>query len=135
MEYKRMSREEMYMHMAEIASRRSTCNRLQVGTIITDGEMKNILSLGWNGNYAGGPNQCDKKDSGGCMDIHSEVNALVKCPFERNRKIFITDSPCLMCAKLMINSSIEMVYYRRKYRDSSGLKLLKKAKIKTIQIK
>lgn len=121
----RLTKEEMYMAIAEIVSRRSTCNRLQVGTVITDRDMANILSIGYNGNYKGGPNECDTDIPGLCGDIHSEINALIKCPQQEGRVMFLTDSPCLPCAKAIINAGIETVYFRNEYRVSDGIDLLK----------
>jgi len=116
---------EVYMRMAEELAKRSTCSRLQVGTVITDARLENVLAIGYNGNAKGLPNRCDSTVPGNCGCIHSEVNALVKAPGGRTDKVvFLTDSPCVMCAKLMINSGVSHVFYRRLYRDPSGVELL-----------
>lgn len=116
---------EVYMRMAEELAKRSTCSRLQVGTVITDAALENVVAIGYNGNAKGLPNRCDSTVPGGCGCIHSEVNALVKAPGGiRNKVVFVTDSPCVACAKLMINSGVTHVFFRRMYRDPSGVELL-----------
>ena len=116
---------EVYMRMAEELAKRSTCARLQVGTVVTDAMLQNVLAIGYNGNARGLPNRCDTTVPGQCGCIHSEVNALVKAPGSvRDKVVFVTNSPCVMCAKLMINSGVTHVFYRRAYRDPSGVELL-----------
>ncbi len=119
---------EVYMRMAEDLAKRSTCTRLQVGTVITDAQLENVVAIGYNGNAKGLANRCDSTVPGNCGCIHSEVNALVKAPGGmRDKVVFVTDSPCIMCAKLMINSGVTHVFYRRPYRDPSGIELLASA--------
>jgi dCMP deaminase len=121
---------EVYMRMAEELAKRSTCARLQVGTVVTDARLENVLAIGYNGNAKGLPNRCDSTVPGNCGCIHSEVNALVKAPGgQRDKVVFVTDSPCVACAKLMINSGVTHVYFRRRYRDPSGVELLEQAGI------
>jgi dCMP deaminase len=105
---------EVYMRMAEELGKRSTCTRLQVGTVVTDARLENVLAIGYNGNARGLPNRCDSSVPGQCGCIHSEV-------------VFASNSPCVMCAKLIINSGVTHVYYRRAYRDPSGVELLASA--------
>jgi dCMP deaminase len=119
---------EVYMRMAEELAKRSTCARLRVGTVITDAALENVVAIGYNGNAKGLPNHCDSVVPGNCGCIHSEVNALVKAPGGiRDKVVFLTDSPCVACAKLMINSGVSHVFFRRLYRDPSGVELLKSA--------
>lgn len=132
--HKRISKEEAYMKIAEIMAKRSSCELLQVGSVILDKKLKEILAIGYNGNYAGGPNRCDKIRHGACGCIHSEINALIKSHRGERYCIFLTDSPCLVCAKAIINSGIKRVYFRRRYRNPEGLKLLNKVKIKIKQL-
>lgn len=125
---------EVYMRMAEELAKRSTCRRLQVGTVVTDARLENVLAIGYNGNARGLPNRCDSSVPGACGCIHSEVNALVKAPGGvRDKVVFITSSPCVMCAKLIINSGVTHVYYREAYRDPSGVELLRAAKVTTLE--
>ncbi len=105
---------EVYMRMAEELAKRSTCVRLQVGTVVTDQRLENVLAIGYNGN--------------GC--IHSEMNALVKAPGSvRDKVLFVSASPCVMCAKLIINSGVTHVFYRKAYRDPSGIEVLAQGKV------
>ncbi|MSR07228.1 MAG: CMP deaminase [Gemmatimonadetes bacterium] len=116
---------EVYMRMAEELAKRSTCARLQVGTVVTDAFLQNVLAIGYNGNARGLPNKCDSAVPGQCGCLHSEVNALVKATGgQRDKVVFVTNSPCVMCAKLMINSGATHVFYRRAYRDPSGIEVL-----------
>lgn len=116
---------EVYMRMAEELAKRSTCVRLQVGTVVTDAHLENVLAIGYNGNAKGLPNRCDSTVPGNCGCLHSEVNALVKAPGNvRDKVVFVTASPCVMCAKLMINSGVTHVFYRYTYRDPSGVEQL-----------
>lgn len=132
----RISKEEMFMQLTEIVATRSTCLRLSVGAIITDCKMSNILSIGYNGNYAGGPNTCDSLEEGFCGCTHAEINSLVKADNSvSDRIMFVTDSPCKACAKIIINSQIAKVYYRNEYRLTEGINLLKKVGIKVIHLK
>ena len=119
---------EVYMRMAEELAKRSTCARLQVGTVITDEHLENVVAIGYNGNAKGFPNQCDSEEAGKCGCIHSEMNALVKSPGQLRAKVaFITASPCVMCAKLMVQANVSHVFFREKYRITTGLDVLEKA--------
>ena len=124
---------EVYMRMAEELAKRSTCSRLQVGTVVTDSRLENVVAVGYNGNAKGLPNRCDSTVPGNCGCIHSEMNALVKAPGSlRDKVVFLTDSPCVMCAKLMINSGVTHVFYRKLYRDPAGVELLAAAGVKPV---
>lgn len=129
----RISKEEMYMLMAVVLSARSTCKRIgsdglikRVGCVITTKDLTNVLSVGYNGNAAGLPDECSNPGvPGNCGCLHAEENAISKCHTpHRNKVMFTTDSPCERCAKLTINSGFDTVHYLREYRDTTGLKLL-----------
>jgi len=124
---------EVYMRMAEELAKRSTCARLQVGTVITDAELENVVAIGYNGNARGFPNRCDSDEAGKCGCIHSEMNALVKSPGHMRDKVaFITASPCVMCAKLMVQASVSHVFYREEYRTPSGLEVLRAGDVSAV---
>ena len=124
---------EVYMRMAEELAKRSTCRRLSVGTVITDPTLENVVAIGYNGNARGFPNRCDSPTPGACGCIHSEMNALVKAPGAlRDKVVFVTDSPCVMCAKLMVQAQVSHLYYRRAYRDPGGLHMLERGGILAI---
>jgi dCMP deaminase len=125
---------EVYMRMAEELAKRSTCARLQVGTVITDALLENVVAIGYNGNARGFPNRCDSSEAGKCGCIHSEMNALVKAPGAMRDKVaFITASPCVMCAKLMVQSNVAWVFYRERYRDPSGVETLEAGGVRAVQ--
>ena len=125
---------EVYMRMAEELAKRSTCSRLQVGTVVTDARLENVVAIGYNGNARGLANRCDSTVPGQCGCIHSEVNALIKAPGAvKDKVVFVTNSPCVMCAKLIINSGVTHVFYRHAYRDPSGVELLQTAGVTPVQ--
>jgi dCMP deaminase len=118
---------EVYMRMAEELAKRSSCDRLQVGTVLTDSDLENVVAIGYNGNARGFPNRCDSTEPGKCGCIHSEQNALVKAPGRlRDKVAFVTASPCVMCAKLMVQANVRWLFYREAYRDRSGIDVLER---------
>jgi len=125
---------EVYMRMAEELAKRSTCARLQVGTVITDAALEHVLAIGYNGNARGFPNRCDSSEAGRCGCIHSEMNALVKAPGDLPDKVaFVTASPCVMCAKLMIQAKVRYLFYRESYREPMGLDVLERGGVVAVQ--
>jgi dCMP deaminase len=124
---------EVYMRMAEELAKRSTCARLQVGTVLTDPQLENVVAIGYNGNVRGFPNRCDTSEPGRCGCIHSEQNALVKAPGQlRDKVAFVTASPCVACAKLMIQANVSHLFYREAYRDPAGLLVLGQGGVATV---
>ena len=122
----RIPLEEVYMRMAEELAKRSTCARNQVGSVITTGDLTQVLGIGYNGNARGLPNRCDSSEPGRCGCLHSEANALIKAGAQVEGKLmFVTASPCVMCAKMIINSNVRRVYYRAAYRDPAGIEVLR----------
>lgn len=106
--------------------------RLQVGAVICTQDFLNIVSYGFNGDEKGGANCPTTVEPGQDGFIHAEENALLKLKTKEPTIMFVTDSPCLNCAKRIINSgNIREVYYLRAYRDMSGVGLLNSHNIKT----
>ncbi|MEX2295475.1 MAG: deaminase [Gemmatimonadota bacterium] len=125
---------EVYMRMAEDLAKRSTCRRLSVGTVITDPMLENVVAIGYNGNVRGFPNDCDSPIPGACGCIHSEMNALVKAPgLLHDKVVFVTASPCVMCAKLMVQARVAHLFYREPYRDADGLAVLGRAGVVAVR--
>ena len=123
---------QIFGQFARLVATRSTCKRLNVGSVVTNGDFTRVLAIGYNGNARGLPNTCDRDEEGNCGCIHSEINALLKLDYTEPEKImFITDSPCVACSKAIINAGIQHVYYLREYRVSTGLGLLRGAGIET----
>lgn len=116
-----------WMTIAKTVAERSYDPRLQVGAIVVSDDNTRLLSLGYNGNYRGGPHHPDSIDPGQSGFIHAEMNALVKCDYNYNRDkiMYLTHSPCQLCAKLIVNANISQVIYDIDYRDSTGLDILR----------
>jgi dCMP deaminase len=131
----RPSMDTIFMTLAGLIARRSTCERLKVGCVIVDAEKIRVLSIGYNGNYTGGPNKCDSLEPGKCGCLHAEDNACVKLDYREPVKIaYVTHLPCKICAKRLVNAGVTKVYYNNTYRYTEGLKVLKKAKVKIKQL-
>ncbi len=127
MSTERISFNEIYMRFAEIIALRSTCSRLQVGSVITSIDYRKVLSIGYNGNATGLNNGCDSEEPGKCGCLHSEENAIINCdsPREQQKIFFVTHVPCVMCAKRIINlGNVVEVNYRYDYRDLSSIEIL-----------
>jgi len=122
---------ETWMKIAWNISDRSYDPRLKVGAIVVSDDNTRLLSLGYNGNYRGGPNETESDEPGLSGMIHAEVNALIKCDYNFNRRkiMYLTHSPCPACSKLIVNADISTVIYDVDYRDLSGLQILRKSGI------
>ena len=119
------------MHVAYTIAKRSVDLRHQVGTIIVTEDNTQLLSLGYNGNYKGGPNKVESEVPGQSGLIHAEQNALIKLDYNnpKKKKMYVTLSPCSHCAKMIVNANINEVIYDQKYRDDSGLNIMSSAGI------
>jgi dCMP deaminase len=117
----------IWMDLAVNLSKRSTCSRLSVGSVVVSTDNARVLAVGYNGNYHGGPNQCDSTVPGACGCLHSEDNCLLKMNFHDNvsKIMYVTHVPCKQCAKRIINAGIDKVIYLNEYRDMSSVELLK----------
>ncbi|MBN1652611.1 MAG: hypothetical protein JXA30_02425 [Deltaproteobacteria bacterium] len=132
----RPSFERVYMDFAEAISRRSTCSRLQVGTVITTTDYRKVLAIGYNGNATGLPNCCDRSDPGNCGCLHSEENAVINCdsPRQIEKYVFVTHLPCVACAKRLINlGGVRRVIFLNDYRSRDSVAILKTAEIAVYQ--
>jgi dCMP deaminase len=138
----RINLEEVYLRMAVILASRSTCKRVgsdglikRVGCVVTNKRLDNVLSVGYNGNARGLPDECTyMHKEGGCGCLHSEANAISKCLAPDQDKVaFCTDSPCENCAKLLINSGFSKVVYLRQYRITTGIDFLRSTGIEVAQ--
>jgi len=123
--------DEVWMRVAHTIAERSVDPRHQVGTIIVTEDNTQLLSLGYNGNYKGGPNKVESEEPGQSGLIHAEQNALIKLDYNnpKKKKMYVTLSPCSHCAKMIVNSNINEVIYDQKYRDDSGLNIMSSAGI------
>ena len=125
------------MKMALVWAQNSYCKRRQVGAIIVKDRM--IISDGYNGTPCGFENVCE--DENGVTKpyvLHAEANALTKIAQSGNNSkgatLYVTASPCMECAKLIIQSGIKRVVYKDPYRITDGIDLLKRAGIAVEQI-
>lgn len=124
--------DKRYMQMAFIWAQNSYCQRRKVGALIVRDNM--IISDGYNGTPAGFPNQCeDENNKSFPYVLHAEANAITKIARSNNSSqgatLYVTSSPCIECAKLIIQSGIKRVVYGEPYRLSEGIDLLKQAHI------
>ena len=127
---------QIYMDFACSIARRSTCKRLQVGTVITTTDFRKVLSIGYNGNASGFPNTCDRDEPGNCGCLHSEENAIINCDSPRyvEKIVFVTHVPCVGCAKRLINlGNVKEVIYKNIYRSMESLEYFEKAGISVIR--
>ena len=129
--------DKRYLRMARIWAENSYCQRRQVGAIIVKDQM--IISDGFNGTPSGFENICE--DETGVTKpyvLHAEANAITKVARSNNSSdgstLYVTASPCLECAKLIIQAGIKRVVYNELYRITDGIDLLTRAGIECIHI-
>lgn len=118
---------QVWMEFAHIIARRSYDPRHQVGAVVVSSDNTQVLAVGYNGNYKGGPNAAESLNPGQSGMIHAEINALLKMDYNnpKDKILYVTLSPCRMCAKAIVNAGIKKVYYDEEYRDTSSLEILK----------
>jgi dCMP deaminase len=122
-----------YIRMARIWAENSYCKRRQVGALLV--KDKTIISDGYNGTPSGFPNVCeDENDTTFPYVLHAEANAIAKVAQSNNSSdgatLYVTASPCIECAKLIIQAGIKRVVYSEKYRLTDGIDLLERAGVK-----
>lgn len=129
--------DKRYMQMAIIWAENSYCKRRKVGALIVKDKM--IISDGYNGTPAGFENICE--DENGLTKpyvLHAEANAITKIARSNNSSegatLYVTASPCIECAKLIIQAGIKRVVFAEKYRLEDGLELLKRANIELVYL-
>jgi len=124
--------DKKYLRMANIWAENSYCKRRKVGALIVKDQM--IISDGYNGTPSGFENVCeDENDVTKPYVLHAEANAITKVAASSNSSkgatIYVTSSPCIECAKLIIQSGIKRVVFSDNYRLSEGCDLLSRAGI------
>ena len=137
MERKQSELDYRYIKMAHIWSENSYCVRRKVGALIVKDQM--IISDGYNGTPTGFPNVCEDDNNVSLPYVlHAEANAITKIARSGNNSdgatLYVTDSPCIECAKLIIQSGIRRVVYDREYRLTDGVDLLRRAGIEVIHL-
>ena len=128
--------DERYLEMAQVWAKNSYCKRRQVGALLVKDRM--IISDGYNGTPCGFENVCE--DENGVTKpyvLHAEANAITKVAKSGNSSqgatLYVTASPCVECAKLIIQAGITRVVYRDEYRLTDGVDLLRRAGIEVEQ--
>ena len=134
----RISRHQMFMEMARVASKRSTCFRLNVGAIaVADNR---IVSMGYNGPESGEPhcsgNSCCEPGKGCHRAIHAETNAIGRIPEGyKNLTLYTTHSPCYMCVReIMAYMDIRRVVFEAEYRLTTPLRFLSEEGIEVYRL-
>ncbi len=129
--------DKAYLEMAAVWARNSYCKRRQVGALLVKDRM--IISDGYNGTPSGFENICED-ESGATKPyvLHAEANAITKVAKSGNSSegatLYVTASPCMECAKLIIQAGIKRVVYRDSYRLTDGIELLERAGIEVEQV-
>ena len=129
--------DKAYLEMAAVWARNSYCKRRQVGALIVKDRM--IISDGYNGTPSGFENVCE--DENGVTKpyvLHAEANAITKVAKSGNSSegatLYVTASPCVECAKLIIQAGIRRVVYKDSYRLNDGIELLQRAGMEVEQV-
>ena len=139
----RPSWDEYFMSLAQLAATRSTCLRRRVGAVIVKDRM--VLSTGYNDTPRGmrncGDGGCDRCRSDAapgtaldtCLCLHAEQNAIIQAAYHgvgiAGATIYCTHQPCLVCAKMIVNSGIERIVYDAPYPDDLAERLLREADV------
>ena len=125
-----------YLEMAEIWAQNSYCKRRKVGALLVKDRM--IISDGYNGTPSGFENVCEEDGVTKPYVLHAEANAITKVAKSGNSSegatLYVTASPCMECAKLIIQSGIKRVVYRDEYRLTDGIDLLRRAGIEVERV-
>lgn len=130
MNEKQLELDKKYIRMARIWAENSYCTSRKVGALIVKDKM--IISDGYNGTPSGFENVCETEDGvTKSYVLHAEANAITKIAKSGNSSLgatlYVTASPCIECAKLIIQSGIKRVVYSEKYRLEDGIELLNRA--------
>ncbi len=143
-EIQRPNWDEYFMDIAKVVSSRSNCMKRKVAAIIV--RDKRVVSTGYNGTPRGTRNcneggcpRCNSLAASGtsldeCLCSHGEENAIVQASYHgvslKDAIIYTTFAPCLMCAKMIINSGIREVIYNMDYPlNKSAFQLFNEAQV------
>ena len=136
-EKKQQLLDQRYLAMARVWAQNSYCNRRQVGALMVKNKM--IISDGYNGTPSGFENECE--DADGMTKpyvLPAEANAITKVACSNNSSdgatMYITASPCIECAKLIIQAGIKRVVFSERYHKTDGVDLLKRANVEIVHI-
>lgn len=118
----RPSWHEIWMGLAISLSERSTCTRAKVGCVLVSADNCRVLAVGYNGGGRGRENACESLEPGNCGCLHAEDNCLLKADYNdhSSKILYTTTSPCLTCAKRILNAGVSSVVYLNEYRKTEG---------------
>jgi len=137
----RIDRDTMFIMIAMIVAKRSTCQRLKVGAVLVKDYRP--ISTGYNGAPSGLPH-CDEvgceMENGACVrTVHAEANAIAFAAKNgistQGSILYTTNAPCYTCAKLIINAGVSEVVFKTEYRREEGVNLLESCGIKVREYK
>tara|TARA_Y100000296_G_C5119486_1_gene229600 strand:+ start:333 stop:1013 length:681 start_codon:yes stop_codon:yes gene_type:complete len=122
----------LYMDLAERVSRMSHAKKKKVGSVLVKGDR--IISFGWNGTPTGFDNECEDEWGDTLFHVlHSELNLIAKLAKSTESSagstVYCTLSPCIDCAKLLVQAGVSRVVYKEGYREDAGLQLLRQVDI------
>ena len=142
--------DEYFMEMAEVTAKRSTCLRRHVGAVIV--QDKHIIATGYNG-APRGIEHCGEREGGClreqlgipsgekhelCRALHAEQNAIIQAATlgqsVEGAPIYVTNQPCVICAKMLINAGIEKIIVKEGYPDELAVEILEEAGIKIVML-
>lgn len=149
MKIERPNWDTYFIEMTQIAAKRSTCTRRQVGAVIV--KDNHVLATGYNGV----PIKVDHCDKTGCLrddlnvpsgerhelctGLHAEQNAIIQAAVHgvsiKGATLYCTTKPCSICTKMIINAQISKIVYREDYNDKLADKLLSYTDIRVLQYK
>lgn len=105
----RPSKDELFLAYADLAALRSGCSKVGVGCVLTDAAGEH-LAIGYNGLWAGGPDECGARRGEPCHCVHAEANAVAKAgSLERPLTAYVTLPPCATCAILLVNAGVTRI--------------------------
>lgn len=129
---KRKSWDRYFLDIANMVAARGTCDRLQVGCVITKGNR--IISTGYNGSIKGEPH-CDEvghcyNNEGRCIrTIHAEQNAIIFAKEDlEGSTAYVTHEPCETCTKLLVQAGVKKIIYLHKYNNKYNKEFTKNIK-------
>ena len=124
--------DQIWINFAKSIAERSCDSKYKVGAVVVNSENTQVLSIGYNGDQKGGNNQRESEETGKSGFIHAEINALIKMDYNNpcKKKMYLTLSPCDVCAKAIVNAGIDEVYYAEFYEHGKrGIQILNDAGI------
>tara|TARA_X000001388_G_scaffold73424_1_gene65126 strand:+ start:894 stop:1319 length:426 start_codon:yes stop_codon:yes gene_type:complete len=127
----RPSWDHIWSQFARMIACRSVDPKHKVGCVIVSEDNTQVFAVGYNGDHKGGPNIRESNQVGMSGFIHAEINALIKCDYNtsKDKKMYLTLSPCDVCAKAIINAGIKEVIYLERYPNSRGIDILESSGI------